>query len=187
MLRRLFTLLSAMSLLLCVGTCVLWAGSGFDLVQGHYIRSPQPDESRSLSFQASSYSGTLRFEFTRRDFGPVYLHGLSAEALERFGAWYPTGLRWRIAGGAETIFRSVPAPGFQAGHYVDPGSAGYRSETWVLAVRHWLPTALLLVMPAVRLNRFRKARRATRLGLCPACGYDLRATPDRCPECGTVR
>jgi hypothetical protein len=54
----------------------------------------------------------------------------------------------------------------------------------VVALPHWslvLSTALLPAFVGGR--RYRGARRLRR-GLCPACGYDRRATPDRCPECG---
>jgi hypothetical protein len=43
-----------------------------------------------------------------------------------------------------------------------------------------LPTIWMCVRLVHRL------RQRQELGLCAVCGYDLRATPDRCPECGTI-
>jgi hypothetical protein len=53
-------------------------------------------------------------------------------------------------------------------------------------VRLWPLAVLTAVLPALRAWRAVKRRRATGPGKCRRCGYDLRATPDRCPECGTA-
>jgi hypothetical protein len=50
----------------------------------------------------------------------------------------------------------------------------------------WLPTTLFAALPLARGALFVRRRRRIREGHCKICGYDLRATPDRCPECGHV-
>jgi hypothetical protein len=66
------------------------------------------------------------------------------------------------------------------------GAPGPFDNRYRVVVPHWfivLTTALLPVRWTVVRSR---ARRAFRNCRCGRCGYDLRATPDRCPECGTL-
>jgi hypothetical protein len=58
-----------------------------------------------------------------------------------------------------------------------------------VGVKHWFVVACTAALgfPAARqLARWIHRRQLSRHGCCHVCGYDLRATPDRCPECGTA-
>jgi hypothetical protein len=65
---------------------------------------------------------------------------------------------------------------------------GYGLEQWVVIPGPWLVlvTGVLPAWQAVRVVRRFRAKQRTNYGRCSNCGYDLRATPDRCPECGTA-
>ena len=57
------------------------------------------------------------------------------------------------------------------------------------AIECWKVAVPLAVLPAIWLAGIAAAWRRSlrpRAGLCKACGYDLRASRDRCPECGTA-
>jgi hypothetical protein len=73
-----------------------------------------------------------------------------------------------------------------------PMSPAARVPFSMLLMRTWLAIAASAVLPILSIPwtiaamRRRRRTAALRRGVCASCGYDLRATPERCPECGAM-
>ena len=91
---------------------------------------------------------------------------------------YPVTPQWRLGFIYQTYTRSQLVFTFP--------SATMTSRHRLIVIPWWAPTLLFAIAPAFWLAHYRRHRRRTRAGLCPKCGYDLRASSERCPECGTA-
>lgn len=166
--RILFNLLSALSLSLCLGTAFLWARS-YD-VTDRLSRHDGRTETGLISA-----AGEIGY-FRREPADPEHPHGLEHTVGP------PRGLPLE------------PPPPFGRAflrHFdqprLDPITGGGRQHGFLVA--HWLLLALAALLPLawpLAWNRRRIQRARAARGLCPKCGYDIRSTPDRCPECGFI-
>ena len=99
-----------------------------------------------------------------------------------------TGHGW-ISFRPEDPAPSAPRPTFWRTGKAGMGLGGvtYWFRGASLSVPYGLVVAIAALPPIVLgLIALRRRMRVGNACCCVNCGYDLRATPDRCPECGTV-
>jgi hypothetical protein len=153
--RRLLNLLSVMSLLLCVAVCVLWV-RGYATAGGYTLLLTDDDS-------VFSHHGVVGIT-VRTPARPSDSSWSGRSVVWELGAWAFSRL---------TSYNSVAGVSWTVSGVRLPGS---------------VLTVLLALLPVGRFTLRRRTltrQRRRNAGLCPSCGYDLRATPDRCPECGS--
>ncbi len=180
LLRWAVNLLCLLSLLLCLATVGLWVRSHWicDLVC-HSVAG------RSATW-IQSVHGRLHVVTTFDNF--MYSETwYKTGAISRQTSWngllggYPAHPEWHFGFIYQTYSERCLAPRFAR-------QTIHTTRNRLVVIPYWVPAALFALLPAVWLRRhfgLRHRARRLRLGLCLICGYDLRATPERCPECGT--
>ena len=176
--RRLVTLAAAASLLLCVATTVLWVRS--------FIRSDAvlyfANARRAWAIQSAR--GHLDFTNWTSD-EPQQVPGFGAPGFQ-----YKSGSAANYAT-AEDWGRGLdPSPDLGSAWFMGFGFLSYdafpENRLRAIGIPHWFLALLCAIPPALRLRGWMGSWRNPAHNLCSACGYDVRATPDRCPECGAA-
>ena len=176
--RGCLTLCLAASLVLCLAACGMW-------VRSHRIA----DEADFSQLSVDAQGVTNRGWFVLSGHGRLVVrrtHYTSNDpsVVRMYARWRnaPQGppSHWSV-----THSRADRRPPYGRGR---PAFLGFSFREWGigwrLGVPYWAPAAAFAVAPARWLLRRLRRRRWARPGLCASCGYDLRASPGRCPECG---
>jgi hypothetical protein len=126
-------------------------------------------------FRVTDYPGVVEFSCNRH-----LVDGIYPDYPDNFfvhQSWGASTLDGAWAEDWDTSFD--PARRFGTMTYRDP-------YHWISAlVLPWAVIAFLTgLWPAV--SFLRRRHRSVAISTCQICGYDLRATPQRCPECGTI-
>ncbi|MDB5299791.1 MAG: hypothetical protein JWO87_1454 [Phycisphaerales bacterium] len=177
MMRRFFTLLSAVSLLLCVATGVLWVRSRWASTGVIYFDDRHLE--RSPLYELYVIRGKV---------GIVYFtYDGSALTYPPKLYDYPTGRHLQLGPSdnePDAFFDTAVYYGMTGWHLA--GFGGFREDHgWAAFIPCWALMVLSAYPPFVWGRAFRRRVRWKRNQCCPTCGYDLRATHERCPECGT--
>jgi hypothetical protein len=187
----------ALSLLLFVVTLALWVTSYFGFVTGSrewIVQNPSWAQSRFVDVFASRgglqlAAGSNWWSKQFVDVGGTWIMQRRVPLSFKPGRTiYPSDGYANLAG----IRQYARGAGF-AWVRTEAGPPGPRdtaprlgTDATIVVLPLWFLAVVFGVGPAIAATRWRRRRRERRRGLCQRCGYDLRASPDRCPECGAT-